>query len=139
MSCPPPGAPGPPPTVVCFSPVLETQTQLGADLEPRPTLILSPPTIHYDASNNMIQNIIIYTTMFSQDNIIQGSFIQNNYTQDNGVQDYITLGSLTIIHRTTLQSHQNLILIITLPTCHYDASDKVVQSYLLFKFSENVI
>ena len=95
MSCPPPGAPGPPPTVVCFSPVLETQTQLGADLEPRPTLILSPPTIHYDASNNMIQNIIIFTTMLSQDNIIQGKFIQN----------YITIYYIilrTTVYRTTL-------------------------------------
>ena len=38
-----------PQPAVCLSRVLESQTQLGADLEPRPTLILTPPTIHYHA------------------------------------------------------------------------------------------
>ena len=40
------------------SPVVESQTELGADLKPRPTLILTPPTIHYDALRYIALNYI---------------------------------------------------------------------------------
>ena len=67
---------------MCLSPVLESQTQLGADLKPRPTLILTPPTIHYDALDYITPELF-YITLdhYALD------FIALDYI----IQDYIAL------------------------------------------------